>query len=588
MTKEELTRPAQEQDPETPATPETLFPEKIQELATSKESALTDLAMRSANETKGIETGFAQSAQDLGGTPEDIVPVTAQLEALESEKERVIEDARGEIQAEAVVEDSRRNAKYTEEMLDVSPVDKPAPPPPPNQPLVPTSELKERNIKNPDELSAREFSKENLASQRQQLAEQIRQERAEAREKILSLRTHAEELQAKLEQSEHDMEATAQEFERLQQERSDRADSLAGRFRSFLHIETAKDKELNTNLTEKQTFIESTQAEKDEAEKALEEMNALIDADATFASMKEKIAAHYGKADELMHKTVEQTMLRNKVFFIHTINEHPRLRHNANSNVSEETTFEDDLDVLLSLEPSLSASTISSGADEKGNVSGLWSQSGGVLLSGGSISAASHQDMGTISSGIKSRWAGSGADADPSIERIDRVSQVRRSREGELGGYNELVVNNAEVSGYFKPGAQDENGTFWANGLDMKNDLVALRKLYEQSPNSSEYADASRRFYKYLNEYKDRFDLMKSKGIPFYVMTPDRRLFECTSVNGDGSLSVGAELTPEGAAKGRAGLSPEKRKEIGSELLQKRVFRKEETHNEAQEIITNL
>jgi hypothetical protein len=102
--KEQLARVAQEEAQEMPATQEAheeFTPEKVSELAASKETALDELKERGVEETKGFESGFAQSAQGLGGTPEDIAPVTAQIEQLEAKKEETIESARKEISAEA-------------------------------------------------------------------------------------------------------------------------------------------------------------------------------------------------------------------------------------------------------------------------------------------------------------------------------------------------------------------------------------------------------------------------------------------------------------------------------------------------------
>ncbi len=485
-------------------------------------------------------------------------------------------------------EEPLRNAIKPEEMLDESAEKSGMPPPPPEQFAEAKIALKERDIKNPEELSAREHSKEHMAAERKELAVKVRQERIEARDKLSELRVRVNLLKNKLENSTQSIEAAAQELEQFREQRSERANSLAGRFRSFLHIETAQDKALESSVVEKENMIEATEAEKLEAEKELEDsMSQLVDADVAMASIKEKIAEHYVEAGEKMQKTVEQTMLRNNVFFVHTINEHPELRHNANSNVSAEASFEDDLDILLALEPSLSASTVVVGADENGMVSGLWSKTGGVLLSGGSISAAEGGDIGTISTGIKSRWAG-GASENLSVKNLDQVTQIRRARQGEIGGYNELVVNNPEVSGYFKSGAVDETGQFWANGLDTKTELIKLHQQYQKNPNTPEYADSLNRFNKSIASFKQRFDLIKSKGLPFYVMSPDRRLFECLKVNDDGSLETGAELIPEHAATGRAGLAPEKRKEIGQKLLQKELFRDQRTQNEARQIIEGL
>jgi hypothetical protein len=105
--REQLAHAPQEEAREVPPTIETheeLSAESVSELAGSKEAALTELGERSAKETAGFESGFASSAQSLGGTPEDIAPVTAQIEQLETQKEATIEGARQEISAEAQVE----------------------------------------------------------------------------------------------------------------------------------------------------------------------------------------------------------------------------------------------------------------------------------------------------------------------------------------------------------------------------------------------------------------------------------------------------------------------------------------------------
>jgi hypothetical protein len=462
------------------------------------------------------------------------------------------------------------------------------PPPPPVEKKDNAPVLKERIVQNPEELSAREFSKSDMAAERTALAAEITQERRQGRDEISELKVRINLLSNKLESSNSNAEQLQQEIENLEQTRTTRANSLTGRVKSFLKFETSKDKTLTESLQNKGSELELTTQEKLEAEKELEDsMGKLADADTSLLSLRNRIPAHYAEAGENMQKTVEQTMLRNNVFFVHTINEDPRLRHNANSNISAEATFEDDIDILLSLEPSLSASTLKSGVDEEGKVSGLWSQSGGVLLSGGKISAAHEQDIGTLSQGIKSRYAFS--DANKSAEKIDSVVNApRRANPEDIGGYNELVVDNPEISGYFKPGAVDENGAFWAGSMQTRESLTKLHELYNQDPNSSEYADESGRFAKYVSRYKERFDLIKEKGLPFYVMTPDRKFFEVQSVNENGSLQVGAELTPEAAAQARAGLTAEKRKEVGKKLLEREVFRTQKTKEEAASIVENL
>jgi hypothetical protein len=275
------------------------------------------------------------------------------------------------------------------------------------------------------------------------------------------------------------------------------------------------------------------------------------------------------------------------VFFVHTINENPALRHNENSNVSQEATFEDDLDILLALGPSVSASSVAPGMDEDGMVSGLWSKTGGVLISRGHISAASVQDIGTVSRGIQDRTVF--GEANQSVEEIDAVIQnANRVLPDEIGGYNELVINNPEVSGYFSPGEMDTDGRFWAYGIVIRKNLERLHELYQKAPNGYEYRDELELFQRNIHKYQNRFNQVKERDLPFYVMTPERRFFEVVNVNENGSLTVGEELTAEQAANGQVALEPEKRKEIGRRLIAKGVFRDQNTQQEASDIIENL
>lgn len=462
------------------------------------------------------------------------------------------------------------------------------PKPPPLEQVSDAPVLQEREVVDPEMLSERQWSKDHMSEERSRLAVEIAEERYVGRHKLAELHMHVRALQSRLERSGQDSESLRTELETLEGQRVARANSLSGKVRSLLRIESSLDAALGAHVRAKHESLgvlrEEHVAMAAELERSTRE---LVDTDESLVALREKITSHYSLAAEQMHRAVEQTMLRNNVFLVHTINEHAELRHNENSNVSKHASFEDDLDILLSLEPSVSASSVSPGVDEEGRVSGLWSHSGGVLISGGAITAAAMQDMGTHSLGIKERRA-PGATGTSTADIDVVVGSARSSLPGEIGGYNELVVDNPKISGYFKPGAIDESGRFWAYSLDTRKNLEELHEIYHRSPSGYEYKDASEMFHGNLNRYRDRFNQIKEKGLPFYVMTSDRRFFEVLHVNENGSLTVGEELTPEQAAKSRAGLSFEKRKEIGTKLLHREVFRNQESYQEAAEIIEEL
>ncbi|MSU56560.1 MAG: hypothetical protein EXS51_04645 [Candidatus Taylorbacteria bacterium] len=104
MKQEQLAQVPQEQVPEISESSEELSPEKITVLAESKETALDELKERSQQETTTFENSFAESAKGLGATPEEIAPVTGQIDQLEGQKEQVVKTAREQIEATAQVE----------------------------------------------------------------------------------------------------------------------------------------------------------------------------------------------------------------------------------------------------------------------------------------------------------------------------------------------------------------------------------------------------------------------------------------------------------------------------------------------------
>ncbi|MDP2837686.1 MAG: hypothetical protein Q8O53_00205 [Candidatus Moranbacteria bacterium] len=298
------------------------------------------------------------------------------------------------------------------------------------------------------------------------------------------------------------------------------------------------------------------------------------------SEMKERVATD---TDE---RSVEQVIRRNNVFIVHTFAESDVQHHNSNSNVSEKATYGDDMDIMLAFEPSVSASSITPGKKSR-----LWSPSG-FILAGGQIGEVGGSDIGSGANGIKSRGG-----ANSSIEQIDDFIGRRGKKDDDIykqhGSYgmNEAVVNNPEVFGFFQQAERDEDGRYWAYSLNTKKQAedakenprewkAGIRK-WEPSP----YAQV---FQNNVKNYGRRFATAQERGIPLYIMTPDREVYECLGVNDDGTVEVGKPLTPEEVAKGRAGLSIEKRVEIGEKLLEKGIFRGEENQIEARQVIEDL
>jgi len=296
-----------------------------------------------------------------------------------------------------------------------------------------------------------------------------------------------------------------------------------------------------------------------EAQEERENISNLISSSEGIRALKAKLEDHYAKADalsqkqfETTRKTVEQTLLRNNAFIVHTFLTDERQRHNANSNISERASLENDMDLLLSLEPSISTSSVIPGCKH-----GLWNEKIGVILGGGEIKNASIQDAGTRTGGIKERTGGIN-----NSQEIDQVVSDKQDR-----AYNELVVDNPKVFGFFQNVHIDESGR-----------MVDLSTLNARQDEKKEQRD---KFIAYMS-------LGEKKGMPLMILTPDRRLFEFVSIDENGVVSVGSEITPEQVAKGRAGLPEEKRREIGEEIIAKNLFNRITDLQEAKGIVAEL
>jgi hypothetical protein len=390
------------------------------------------------------------------------------------------------------------------------------------------SQLKERDIENPELLSEKEASKKFLSDERRKIAEEIRAERRRSRDNLAELSARTEIECVFPVEAEKDFEQMAAHYDTLSDERAAEANDIARR------------------------LSDSEMSEEDITEER-ENIRMLVDNDDRLRVLREKLAEHYAKAEGLakekfeeLQKNVEQTIVRNNSFIVHTLTTHQELRHNELSNVTGRAKLEDDIDLLLSLEPSISTSSITPGLktklfqEEFGKI--------GMIIGGGDIVGATQSDAGSKSMGIKDRRI-IGQDG-VSTDEIDKTITEREA--GDT--YNEIVVNNPKVFGIFKSVDIDESGKMMG------------------SP---------REFERYVN-------IATKKGVPPYIMTPDRRIYEFVSIDDDGIVTIGNEITPEQVATGNAGLPNEKRKKIGNEILRKHLFKDIHDHHEAKSIVSSL
>lgn len=391
------------------------------------------------------------------------------------------------------------------------------------------SVMKEKVIENAELLTEKEASKKLLSEERIKLAQEIREQRNSQRDRLSRLKNVINVAQEKMESEDGD-----KQFGRISELQSAEADLMAKRF-------------------------SSGELDEQDAEAEKNNLSELIANSENIALLKKKLEEHYAKADlvakkkfESVRKTVEQTLLRNNAFIVHAIQTRKEGRHNANSNISQRATIEDDIDILLSLEPSISTSSVIPGVKH-----GLWENRIGVILGGGEIMGGAQTDNQTQVGGIRYR-NGTRLNSD----EIDALVSNKEER-----GYNELVVNNPKIFGFYQNATLDESGR-----------MLGFVKSSKSLDDNNEYRD----------DFMQHMNLATKKGIPLMVMTPDRRLFEFLSINNEGEISFGSEITPAQVALGNAGLSSEKRVEIGNEVISKNLFRQLDHQKEAKGIISEI
>lgn len=404
------------------------------------------------------------------------------------------------------------------------------PPPPP--PPLPTLLTKERKSKDAELLSAREASKKFFSGERKKLAEEIRGERKVQRDRLVALTSNIEVANS------HIGASTDNQYAVLSVAQSSEADTFSQRLSSG--------SEMNPQ----------------DAQDERENISQLINSSENLALLKSKLEELYARSDERakenfesVRKSVEQVLLRNNAFIVHTFTG----THNENnSNVSNKTSLEDDVDILLSLEPSISTSSVVPGSKQ-----GLWADNiGGVVIGGGDIQGAASGDDSTLTRGIKKRTG-----------RISSSQEIDEevSNKNERISHNELVVNNPEIFGFFINVDVDTSGKM----IGFKAEQGGGKYDAHQNKKSKE-------------AIMGHINLAINKGLPPLIMTPDRRLFEFVDISDNGTVTVGKEITPEQVARGNAGLSNEKRRELGEKIIDKNLFQSEKALKEAKGIVSGL
>lgn len=169
-------------------------------------------------------------------------------------------------------------------------------------------------------------------------------------------------------------------------------------------------------------------------------------------AQKENVSWDENKRLELIKeeddRDVTKLAKKHRVFFVHdivTADWKPSANNRAIN--TQNLNFEDQLNITMGLEPTISISTLSPDSKNGTFGDGAW----GVLLSGGRILGGNQSDAGSVAMGLKNRRIPehflTTKAIEKAIERPDGGGKFASS------GYNELIIEVPEVAGvYFKYG----------------------------------------------------------------------------------------------------------------------------------------
>ena len=138
------------------------------------------------------------------------------------------------------------------------------------------------------------------------------------------------------------------------------------------------------------------------------------------------------------------------VAFVHSMTPYLARRGSGNSILQQNVTLRDQIEIVLTIQPPLSTSTIKEGD------SAMWGEVG-VFLSGGRIAKARGRDDGTVAMSPQRRKSSQGRGGVDIAEGLSEDSnlrqEIRRAIQKQDSGinkpYNELVVYSPEISGVY-------------------------------------------------------------------------------------------------------------------------------------------
>lgn len=334
--------------------------------------------------------------------------------------------------------------------------------------------------------TVREFTKSTPEGRqdRQQVAQQLKQERKETREypkRIQDVTSQLENLRQRIEQKRiNTTEATA-ELNKISGELSNREVSLVWRVMDRFLPQGRENLEDRKRLKETRLKRDSAELAQSEVyeESLAKQLQEVIASKSRLKDAKQTLAKFYqeqgeklqvelarqaeadledqkareiiARVSDIKNIVKEGVGYRGDVYFIHSIR--PDIKNfGNNSALTGQAEWLDKMAVVLTIAPDISVSTIRKGD----SIHNMWGAMG-VVLSGGSVEAASNRDMGSMARGTENRkvlyYRKTAIDMSEKLtmmdaaKRQDEINAVLGPRIGN--SYNEWIIDGCEVAGFY-------------------------------------------------------------------------------------------------------------------------------------------
>lgn len=389
----------------------------------------------------------------------------------------------------------------------------------------------------------REFSRMEDTENRSKLVESVRAKRKEyfdrkrgTQEKITSLKEVIEEHTLTLEEVTEEYEKISHSIET---QKANKILEIANYF---------KLKKLREQLGNVEQKKEGVASDLERNCVMLDQLDQIMNDQSTLGGATSEVKDYYTNLSETYTqleaekygRDVGNMMREHSAFFFHAINTEADDAQKVNGVINPNIPREDRLKILLSLEPTISASTVKHGTEMKHDFT-LWSRSG-VILSGGHITEAGRNDIASQSQGVDKR--------NSTQARYKELRSVSEAIEDRGTSYNELIIREPKIAGYY----------LWVN--------------------------ADREWPISLNEIRQK-ELQEAEalGLPLYTVI-DGRVIESFLVNEGTELMPGAdEVTPKSLLKSpQISLDETRRKELREEVLNDTTFNMEKFEEKIPEV----